>query len=124
MQPPAQVDSVADVERLLVVTAEQIDARLAVESRRLEAVPGLKSREVALGEHEVVLLRLRRPTRGSLCEAAAQPSDIATGSNPAAKRFAIRSKIRRLLGIAENFVERRAANLSLVSRQAISAAKL
>ena len=78
--------------------------------RRLEAVPGLEPREVALGEHEVVLLHFVDQIAARLAEPQRGPAilrRLEAGREPLRRPI----EVRGLLGIAENLVERRAVEL-------------
>ena len=109
-EPAAEVERAADEQRLLVVAAQQVDARLVRSALGFEAVPSLEAGEVALGEDEVILLHFVDQLAAGFAEPQRGPtilSRLEAGAEPLGRAI----EVRGLLGIAEDLVERRSVEL-------------
>ena len=77
---------------------------------RIEVIPGLESRKVALGKHEVVLLHLVHQFAARLAEPQRGPT-ILDRLEAGGESLGRAIEVCGLLGIAENLIERRPVEL-------------
>src|SRR5262249_17409525 len=104
-QPPAEVERAPDEKRLLVVTAKHVDARVFLPALDFDAVPGMEAKKVALGEDEVILFDVVHEIAASLAKPQRSPA-ILGRANPPPEAAGGAVEEGRLLGIAEDLVER------------------
>src|SRR3954463_11917693 len=104
-QLTSEVSCSPHVQRLFRLAAQQATPRLSVKSLRLQTAPRQKPAEVALAEHEVVLLHLVDQLTTGFAQSQRGPT-ILDRVKARCKALGSAVEIGRLHGIAENLVQR------------------